>query len=105
MVMPTEELHIEVVRHIDLAPETLPEILALAQRAYDRDLSSYYYHFPAPTHVIAYQGDAIVSRALGYPVAPGKRWPATADRLRRTRRHGVVTPTPRLRDGDYAESC
>jgi aminoglycoside 2'-N-acetyltransferase I len=62
--MPTQELRIEVVRHTDLAPEALAEILALAQRAYDRNLTSYYYHLPAPTHVIAYLEGAIVSHAL-----------------------------------------
>ena len=62
--MPIEELRIEVVRHTNLAPEALTEILALAHRAYNRDLSAYYYHLPAPTHVIAHSGDSIVSHAL-----------------------------------------
>jgi aminoglycoside 2'-N-acetyltransferase I len=60
----SEELHIEIVRQVDLAPARLADVLALAYRAYDRDLASYYGHLPEPTHVIASVGDTIVSHAL-----------------------------------------
>jgi GNAT superfamily N-acetyltransferase len=61
---PPGQLRIVIARAAELGGDTIANILALAHRAYGRDLSSYYFHFSDPTHVIGYVDGTIVTHAL-----------------------------------------
>ena len=58
------ELKIEVVRDIQLTSERLSAILALCNRAYQRDLTPLFNTFTGTTHVLGYLNETIISHAM-----------------------------------------
>lgn len=82
------KMKIHIIRAEDLAPEQRAAILQLCSVAFETDYGQHLQHFHGATHVVAYEGDHLMSHALWVT-----RWlqPGDLQPLRTAYVEGVAT--------------